>query len=165
MALFRDLYVLWLPFPALCSAPGIAYTLILRLLPAMWMYGNLLMHVAAGTGLREAVSLLESMLGDGTDFVRQGASIALALVLVQQPEAVVEPFRKRVSALQQSKQGRRALGAFRLLARGCYGSRQWCCPHHKDRRLQSIYAVNVELHLAVHGGHASHDQTQVRVCV
>jgi 26S proteasome regulatory subunit N2 len=52
----------------------------------------------AGTGLREAVSLLESMLGDGTDFVRQGASIALALVLVQQPEAVVEPFRKRVSA-------------------------------------------------------------------
>jgi hypothetical protein len=37
------------------------------------------------------------MLGDGTDFVRQGASIALALVLVQQPEAVVEPFRKRVS--------------------------------------------------------------------
>jgi 26S proteasome regulatory subunit N2 len=44
------------------------------------------------------VSLLESMLGDGTDFVHQGASIALALVLVQQPEAVVEPFRKRVSA-------------------------------------------------------------------
>jgi hypothetical protein len=36
------------------------------------------------------------MLSDGTDFVRQGASIALALVLVQQPEAVVEPFRKRV---------------------------------------------------------------------
>ncbi|KAF6257926.1 26S proteasome regulatory complex [Scenedesmus sp. NREL 46B-D3] len=51
----------------------------------------------AGTGLREAVSLLESMLGDGTDFVRQGASIALALVLVQQPEAVVEPFRKRLA--------------------------------------------------------------------
>jgi hypothetical protein len=52
-----------------------------------------------GTGLREAVSLLESMLGDGTDFVRQGASIALALVLVQQPESVVEPFRKRVRGL------------------------------------------------------------------
>ncbi|WIA09523.1 hypothetical protein OEZ85_008919 [Tetradesmus obliquus] len=51
----------------------------------------------AGTGLREAVSLLEAMLGDGTDFVRQGACIALALVLAQQPEAVVEPFRKRLT--------------------------------------------------------------------
>lgn len=51
-----------------------------------------------GTGLREAVSLLESMLTDSTDFVRQGASIALALVLVQQPESVVEPFRKKVRA-------------------------------------------------------------------
>lgn len=49
-----------------------------------------------GTGLKEGVSLLESMLNDSTDFVRQGASIALALVLVQQPESVVEPFRKKV---------------------------------------------------------------------
>jgi 26S proteasome regulatory subunit N2 len=36
------------------------------------------------------------MLTDGTDFVRQGACIAMALVLLQQPEAVVEPFRKKV---------------------------------------------------------------------
>eukprot|EP00879_Flechtneria_rotunda_P005574 GHRR01005868.1.p1 GENE.GHRR01005868.1~~GHRR01005868.1.p1 ORF type:complete len:994 (+),score=408.14 GHRR01005868.1:347-3328(+) len=50
----------------------------------------------AGTGLREAVSLLEGMLNDNTDFVRQGASIALALVLGQQPESVVEPFRKKL---------------------------------------------------------------------
>jgi 26S proteasome regulatory subunit N2 len=50
----------------------------------------------AGTGLKEAVSLLEGMLNDNTDFVRQGASIAMALVLLQQPESVVEPFRKKV---------------------------------------------------------------------
>jgi hypothetical protein len=53
--------------------------------------------VSAGTGLKEAVTLLEAMLNDNTDFVRQGASIAMALVLLQQPESVVEPFRKKVS--------------------------------------------------------------------
>lgn len=38
----------------------------------------------AGTGLDEAIDLLEPMLKDPTDFVRQGASIALAMILVQQ---------------------------------------------------------------------------------
>ncbi|KAF8073149.1 RPN2B [Scenedesmus sp. PABB004] len=57
----------------------------------------------AGTGLREAVSLLEGMLGDSTDFVRQGAAIALALVLVQQPEAVVEPFRNKLAKVTSDK--------------------------------------------------------------
>lgn len=52
--------------------------------------------MCAGTGLKEAVTLLEAMLNDNTDFVRQGASIAMALVLLQQPESVVEPFRKKV---------------------------------------------------------------------
>lgn len=42
------------------------------------------------------MTLLEGMLNDNTDFVRQGASIAMALVLLQQPESVVEPFRKKV---------------------------------------------------------------------
>eukprot|EP00887_Chlorella_sp_A99_P004301 scaffold15.g4301.t1 len=41
----------------------------------------------AGTGLREVVALLEPMLGDSTDFVQQGALLAMALVLVEQPEA------------------------------------------------------------------------------
>ncbi|GFR48946.1 hypothetical protein Agub_g10960, partial [Astrephomene gubernaculifera] len=49
-----------------------------------------------GTGLREAVGLLEPMLSDPVDFVRQGALIAMALVLMQQPEARVAPFRKRL---------------------------------------------------------------------
>lgn len=42
----------------------------------------------AGTGLDEAVDLLEPMLKDPTDFVRQGALISLAMVLVQQNEAM-----------------------------------------------------------------------------
>lgn len=37
------------------------------------------------------------MLGDGVDYVRQGALIAMALVLLQQPESRVEPFRKRLT--------------------------------------------------------------------
>ncbi|GLC33568.1 hypothetical protein PLESTF_001799400 [Pleodorina starrii] len=50
----------------------------------------------AGTGLKEAVALLEPMLTDPTDYVRQGALIAMALVLVQQPESRVAHFRKRL---------------------------------------------------------------------
>ena len=42
----------------------------------------------AGTGLDEAIDLLEPMLKDSTDFVRQGALISLAMVLVQQNEAM-----------------------------------------------------------------------------
>lgn len=42
----------------------------------------------AGTGLDEAIDLLEPMLKDPTDFVRQGALIALAMVLIQQTEAM-----------------------------------------------------------------------------
>jgi 26S proteasome regulatory subunit N2 len=43
----------------------------------------------AGTGMRAATDLLEPLLGDAVDFVRQGALIASALVLMQQPEAKV----------------------------------------------------------------------------
>ena len=40
----------------------------------------------AGTGLMEAIELLEPMTKDNVDFVRQGAFIALAMVLIQQNE-------------------------------------------------------------------------------
>ncbi|KAG0366491.1 armadillo-type protein [Gamsiella multidivaricata] len=40
----------------------------------------------AGTGLMEAIELLEPMTKDNVDFVRQGAFIALAMVLMQQNE-------------------------------------------------------------------------------
>ncbi|KAL2827429.1 armadillo-type protein [Aspergillus cavernicola] len=52
----------------------------------------------AGTGLDEAIDLLEPMLKDSTDFVRQGALIALAMVLVQQNETM----NPRVSSLRKT---------------------------------------------------------------
>lgn len=42
----------------------------------------------AGTGLDEAIDLLEPMMKDPTDFVRQGALISLAMVMVQQNEVM-----------------------------------------------------------------------------
>ena len=42
----------------------------------------------AGTGLEEAIDLLEPMMKDSTDFVRQGTLIALAMIMVQQSEAM-----------------------------------------------------------------------------
>lgn len=53
----------------------------------------------AGTGLDEAIDLLEPMTKDSVDFVRQGALIALAMVMVQQNEAMnpkVTEIRKRL---------------------------------------------------------------------
>ncbi|KAG8899523.1 proteasome regulatory particle base subunit [Tulasnella sp. 403] len=41
----------------------------------------------AGTGSQEAITLLEPMTKDPVDFVRQGALIALAMILIQQTEA------------------------------------------------------------------------------
>jgi 26S proteasome regulatory subunit N2 len=54
----------------------------------------------AGTGLDEAVDLLEPMLKDPTDFVRQGALISLAMVLIQQNEAM----NPKVGSVRKSMQ-------------------------------------------------------------
>lgn len=54
----------------------------------------------AGTGLDEAIDLLEPLLKDPTDFVRQGALIALAMVLIQQNEAM----NPKVSTIRKSMQ-------------------------------------------------------------
>ncbi|KAF4120387.1 26S proteasome regulatory subunit N2 [Geosmithia morbida] len=51
----------------------------------------------AGTGLEEAIDLLDPMLKDPTDFVRQGALISLSMIMVQQNEVTnpkVSSFRK-----------------------------------------------------------------------
>ncbi|KAK6829770.1 26S proteasome regulatory subunit Rpn2 [Apiospora arundinis] len=42
----------------------------------------------AGTGLDEAIDLLEPMMKDPTDFVRQGALIALSMIMMQQNEVM-----------------------------------------------------------------------------
>ena len=43
----------------------------------------------AGTGLQDAVDILEPMAKDPVDFVRQGALIALGMVLIQQSDVAV----------------------------------------------------------------------------
>lgn len=56
----------------------------------------------AGTGLEEAVDLLEPMMKDSVDFVRQGALIALSMIMVQQNEAMnpkVSTIRKQLQKI------------------------------------------------------------------
>jgi len=50
----------------------------------------------AGTGLADAIALLEPMLNDQVDFVQQGALIGMAMVCIQQNEKQLAPFRKKV---------------------------------------------------------------------
>lgn len=47
-----------------------------------------------GTGSKEAQSLLYPMLSDPVDFVRQGALIGMAFILMQSPESQLTSFRK-----------------------------------------------------------------------
>ncbi|KAL1305251.1 hypothetical protein AAFC00_002166 [Neodothiora populina] len=54
----------------------------------------------AGTGLDEAVDLLEPMMKDSVDFVRQGALISLAMIMVQQNEAM----NPKVATIRKSLQ-------------------------------------------------------------
>ena len=54
----------------------------------------------AGTGLEEAIDLLEPMMKDSTDFVRQGALISLSMIMVQQNEAM----NPKVAVIRKSLQ-------------------------------------------------------------
>eukprot|EP01116_Phalansterium_solitarium_P020847 TRINITY_DN6290_c0_g1_i1.p1 TRINITY_DN6290_c0_g1~~TRINITY_DN6290_c0_g1_i1.p1 ORF type:complete len:990 (+),score=381.70 TRINITY_DN6290_c0_g1_i1:71-3040(+) len=56
----------------------------------------------AGTGLREALQLLEPLASDVVDFVRQGALIALSMVLIQATKAQ-EPKVEQIRALFDEK--------------------------------------------------------------
>jgi 26S proteasome regulatory subunit N2 len=57
----------------------------------------------AGTGLPEAKDLLDGLLTDAVDYVRQGAYLAMAMVMQQQPEAKVGAFRKQVDQVIADK--------------------------------------------------------------
>jgi hypothetical protein len=60
----------------------------------------------AGTGMPEAVGVLEPMLADTTDFVRQGALLALGLVLQEESEAHLpkaKAIRDKLLALSTDK--------------------------------------------------------------
>jgi len=58
---------------------------------------------AAGTGLRDAVALLEPMLRDSVDFVQQGALVAMSLVMMEQPEVRQKALRDRISSLHGNR--------------------------------------------------------------
>jgi len=58
---------------------------------------------AAGTGLRDAVALLEPMLRDSVDFVQQGALVAMSLVMLEQPESRQKALRDRISSLHGNR--------------------------------------------------------------
>lgn len=71
----------------------------------------------AGTGLSEAISLLEPLTSDVVDFVRQGALIAMAMVMVQISEASdsrVGTFRLVSICSLQHLGGREYLGRLRF---------------------------------------------------
>ncbi|PWW75040.1 26S proteasome regulatory complex, non-ATPase subcomplex, Rpn2/Psmd1 subunit [Tuber magnatum] len=55
----------------------------------------------AGTGLDEAIDLLEPMIKDPTDFVRQGALISMAMILVQQNDQM----NPKVASLRKTFEG------------------------------------------------------------
>ena len=57
----------------------------------------------AGTGMKEAMNILQVLSKDAVDFVRQGALIATAMVLLQQPEAKVQGFRKKLDKIISDK--------------------------------------------------------------
>ncbi|KAE8714553.1 26S proteasome non-ATPase regulatory subunit 1-like protein A [Hibiscus syriacus] len=60
----------------------------------------------AGTGLSEAISLLEPLISDVVDFVRQGALIAMAMVMIQINEASdsrVGTFRRQLEKIVLDK--------------------------------------------------------------
>lgn len=60
----------------------------------------------AGTGLPDAVGILEPLISDSVDFVRQGALLALGLVLQQESEAhlpAAATIRKRMLTMAQDK--------------------------------------------------------------
>ncbi len=70
----------------------------------------------AGTGLDEAIDLLEPMIKDPTDFVRQGALISLSIIMIQQNEAM----NPKVSTTRKTLQ--KAIGDRREDAMTKFGS-------------------------------------------
>ena len=57
----------------------------------------------AGSGCRESVNLLQSLWKDSTDFVQQGALIASAMILIEQPESKQEKLRERINQLHGNR--------------------------------------------------------------
>ena len=88
----------------------------------------------AGTGLDEAIDLLEPMMKDSVDFVRQGALISLAMIMVQQNESH-EPQRLKhpqTTPENHRRPPRRRDGEIRLRARPRHHRRWRPQLHHRS---------------------------------
>ncbi|MCL7031378.1 hypothetical protein MKW94_000886, partial [Papaver nudicaule] len=75
----------------------------------------------AGTGLSEAISLLEPLTSDVVDFVRQGALIAMSMVMIQTSETCdsrVGSFRRQLEKIIQDKHEETACKMGAILASG-----------------------------------------------
>jgi len=60
----------------------------------------------AGTGLMEAINILETLTSDPSNFVRQGAYIAMAMIMIQHNEQTcskVTKFRQSLETIFTSK--------------------------------------------------------------
>jgi 26S proteasome regulatory subunit N2 len=95
----------------LCRTPGEVPVVVAQLAesynPHVRYGAAMALGVAcSATGLPEAVAVLEPMLADGVDFVRQGALLALGLVLQQEAEAHLpkaKAIRDKLLALSTDK--------------------------------------------------------------
>lgn len=84
----------------------------------------------AGSGLREAISLLEPLTSDVVDFVRQGALIAMAMVMIQTNESCdsrVGAFRYHFyyTSIFLGKASQFLLGNFRFVLFPCTAGVSW----------------------------------------
>ncbi|KAF7236973.1 26S proteasome non-ATPase regulatory subunit 1 [Varanus komodoensis] len=109
----------------------------------------------AGTGNKEAINLLEPMTNDPVNYVRQGALIASALIMIQQTEILcpkVSQFRQLYSKVINDKHDDVMAKFGAILAQGILdaGPQPWdstvpgnrCrCPH--QRHLKSVAALQI----------------------
>lgn len=96
----------------------------------------------AGTGLHEAQSVLEPLLKDSVDFVRQGALLALALVLMQQPESRLEGFRAHLEKTLADKHEEVMCRMGAIMATGACldqgGSCMVCCDDWRGAHINQL---------------------------
>lgn len=89
------------------QVPKVMRLLILSYNPHIRYGTALALGIAcAGTGFAEAINMLEPMLQDNVDFVRQGTLISMALILMQSTtlsEPKLESYKKTLSEMQTKK--------------------------------------------------------------
>ncbi|XP_026412385.1 26S proteasome non-ATPase regulatory subunit 1 homolog A-like [Papaver somniferum] len=100
----------------------------------------------AGTGLSEAISLLEPLTSDVVDFVRQGALIAMAMVMIQTSETCdfrVASFRRQLEKIVLDKHEDTVSKMGAILATGILdaGGRNVTIRLHSKHRHDKVTAI------------------------